>query len=90
MTRVKLPAGIESVSGKIGDVCFRTMNASGRVYMYRMKSHGGKVQCAKEPSERDKARRERFTKLAEMVRYMRKNGSKLSAKELWKIAAQVL
>ena len=93
MARVKLPAGIESISGRVGGVCFRTMKASGRVYMYPInvqRGANGQNKGTKMPNAEEKARRERFAKRAGMVRYMRAAGSKLSAKELWKITAQVL
>lgn len=93
MARVKLPAGIESISGRVGGVCFRTMKASGRVYMYPInvqRGANGQNKGTKMPNVEEKARRERFAKRAGMVRYMRAAGSELSAKELWKITAQVL
>lgn len=99
MARVELPTWIERVSGKAGNVCFRTMKATGRIYMYPMKGQRDmmkyqgtkyKVQCTKEVSERAIAQRERFRATAEIVRMMRKAGSKKTQKELWKIVSQAL
>lgn len=90
MARVTLPMGIEKISGKLGNYCFRTMKATGRVYMYTLKEQMDKEPSTKEVSERAIAQRERFSIIAGIVRMMRKAGSKKTQKELWKIAAQAV
>ena len=90
MARVELPTWIERVSGKAGNVCFRTMKATGKIYMYPMKEQRDNVQCTKKPDARVIAQRERFRATAEIVRMMRKAGSKKTQKELWKIVSQAL
>lgn len=85
MVRVTLPAGIESLSGRFGDVCFRTMKATGRTYMVRLPSRRRTRITASELEAR-----ERFKRRAQLVSQMRKAGSKLSTKELWKMAKRVL
>ena len=79
MARVDLPAGITSISGKIGNVCFRTMKSSGRVYMSRMPS-----PRSSQPSEKEIAARELFRKKAQTVALMKREGSRLSHQELWR------
>ena len=85
MARVTLPMGIQGISGKVGDVCFRTMKATGRTYMVRLPSRRRTRITASELEAR-----ERFKRRAQLVSQMRKTGSKLSTKELWKMAKRVL
>lgn len=85
MVRVTLPAGIESLSGRFGDVCFKTMKATGRTYMVRLPSRRRTSVTATELENL-----ERFKHRAQLVSQMRKAGSRLSTKELWKMAKQVL
>lgn len=85
MARVTLPMGIKGISGKVGDVCFRTMKATGRAYMVRLPSRRRTRITASELEAR-----ERFKRRAQLVSQMRKAGSKLSTKELWEMAKRVL
>jgi len=85
MARVKLPAGIESISGKVGNVCFRTMRATGKVYMAHLPQ---KRRTKLKASELEA--REVFKKRAQLVRQMQKAGSRLSAKKLWELVAQAV
>ena len=85
MARVTFPMGIERVSGRVGDVCFRTMKATGRTYMSSMPS---KRTTRLQASEIEA--RERFARKARLVRAMRQAGAKRTIKELWKIAEQVV
>lgn len=85
MVRVTLPSGIESLSGRFGDVCFKTMKATGRTCMVRLPSRRKTRITASELEAR-----ERFKRRAQLVSQMRKAGSKLSTKELWKMAKRVL
>ena len=85
MAEVKLPAGIASISGKMGNVCFRTMKATGKVYMMSM------PQARKTPYRaKEKAAMESFGKRAKIVAAIRREGSRKSQKELWKLASQAL
>ena len=90
MARVTPPMGISKISGKVGNMCFRTMKATGNVYMYPLKEPSNQVRSTKELSEAARAQRERFAHRAELVRNMRKAGSKKTQKELWKIVSQAL
>lgn len=85
MAQVTLPAGVESISGRLGNVCFRTMKATGKTYISGLPS---KRATELKPSEIEA--RERFARKAHLVKAMRQEGSKLTQKELWKIAAQVI
>lgn len=85
MARVTFPMGIERVSGRVGDVCFRTMKATGRTYMSSMPSkRTTKLQASEIEA------RERFARKARLVRAMRQAGAKRTIKELWKIAEHVV
>lgn len=84
MARVRTMSGIMSISGRVGDYCFRTMRASGKVFMH---SATRKKSC-KAPTEAVIAHRERFGAITKMVAQMRKSGSKKTSKQLWKIAAE--
>lgn len=90
MAKVTPPMGIVRISGRVGNMCFRTMKATGNVYMYPLKGRRDNVQCTKEPSESIMAQRVRFGVIAGIVRMMRKAGSKKTQKELWKIVLQAL
>ena len=85
MARVTLPMGMRSISGKVGNVCFRTMKATGRRYVSSM-------PCMRKNalSEAERATRERFARKARLVKAMRQAGSKLTQKQLWKLAEQAL
>ena len=85
MVRVTLPEGIASLSGRFGDVCFRTMKATGRTYMVRLPRRRKTRVSATELENL-----ERFKRRAQLVSQMRKAGSKLSTKELWEMAKRVL
>ena len=85
MASVTLPMGISRISGKVGNMCFRTMKATGRTYMIRL-PEGRKTV----PNEAELARRELFKKRAQLVSQMQKAGSRLTQKELWKLAEQAL
>lgn len=85
MAQVTLPMGIRSISGKVGNVCFRTMKATGKVYV------GSMPQARKtQPSTSEIEAREQFARKARIVKVMRQAGSKMTAKELWKLAEQAV
>lgn len=85
MAKVTLPMGIRSISGKVGNVCFRTIKATGKVYVSSL-SQARKTQ----PSTSEIEARERFARKARIVKVMRQAGSKMTAKELWKLAEQAI
>ncbi len=62
------------------------MKATGKVYIHPVASK--KRVPAKAPSAAMVAQRERFGAITKMVAQMRKNGSKKSSKQLWKIATE--
>ena len=85
MAKVNLPMGITSISGKMGNVCFRTMKATGRVYVSTLPR-----QRRLYPTPAEREAQKLFEKRAEIVRVMRKVGTKKSMIDLWKIASQVI
>ena len=86
MAKVQTMSGIASISGRLGNYCFRTMKATGKVYMHPVASK--KQGPAKAPSAAMVAQRERFAAIVKMVHQMMASGSKKSRKQLWKIAAE--
>ena len=86
MAKVTTMSGIASISGRLGNYCFRTMKKSGKVYMHTMPSK--KPGPAKAPSAAAVAQRERFSAITKMVAQWRREGSKKSSKQLWKIATE--
>ena len=83
-------AGIASISGRAGNYCFRTMRASGKVYMYQIPIKNEKLKNKNERglSEAVIVQRKRFGAITKMVAQMRKSGSKKTNKQLWKIAQE--
>ena len=86
MAKVTTMSGIASISGRLGNYCFRTMKKSGKVYIHTLPSK--KSDLAKAPSAAMVAQRERFGAITKMVAQMRKSGTKKSSKQLWKIATK--
>ena len=85
MARVTLSAGITSISGKLGNMYFRTMKATGKTYMHSL------PQKRTIPlRQREIEVRERFVKRAQLVTAMRRAGSKLPKKKLWQIASEIV
>ena len=87
MAKVTTMSGIASISGRLGNYCFRTMKATGKVYMHPVASKEQKGPT-KAPSAAMVAQRERFAAIVKMVTQMQANGSKKSRKQLWKIATE--
>ena len=86
MAKVTTMSGIASISGRLGNYCFRTMKKSGKVYIHQMPS---KKSCSsKAPSAATLARRERFAAIAKLVQQMQAGGTKKSRKQLWKMASE--
>ena len=90
MARVRTMAGSASISGRMGNYCFRTMRGSRKVFMYQVPSKSEKLKVKKERNVTDavKAQRERFGTIAKMVVQLHKSGSKKTNKQLWKIAQE--
>lgn len=86
MARVTTMSGIASISGRLGNYCFRTMKRTGKVFMHQVPSK--KQNLKKEPTEAVLAQRKRFGAITKMVAQMRSEGSKKSSKQLWKIATE--
>ena len=87
MAKIRMMSGIASISGRLGNYCFRTMKATGKVYMHAVESRKTKVERSA-PSVAMVQQRERFGAITKMVAQMRKDGSRKSQKQLWKIAQE--
>ena len=85
-----LPAGIESISGRLGNVCFRTMKATGKVDVHQVPSEQPKKKPRPAKTVGEVENQERFAKRAQVVNLMLKAGSKVSRKNLWKLASQAV
>ena len=88
MAKITMMSGIASISGRVGNCCFRTMKATGKVYMHQVNVQRDNVQCTKEPSEAMMRQRKRFAAITKIVKHMLEEGSKKSRKQLWKIATE--
>ena len=82
MPKVRMMAGIAAISGKFGNMYFRTDKKSGRVSLCRMPKKTTNL------SDKQLAHNERFAAIAKMVAQMRADGSRKSRKQLWKIATE--
>ena len=81
MAKVKMMAGIAAISGKFGNMYFRTDKRTGRVSLCNMPKKNSIGL-----SDKQRAHHERFAAIAKMVTQMRADGSRKSRKQLWKIA----
>ena len=88
MAKITMMSGIASISGRVGNCCFRTMKATGKVYMHQVKDERRKVKGERPASEAMVRQRKRFSEIAKMVMQMKAEGSKKSRKQLWKIATK--
>ena len=86
MAKVTTMSGIASISGRLGNYCFRTMRKTGKVYIHQIPSKN--QSPAKAPSAAMLAQRARFRAITKAVAQMRKDGSKKTSKQLWKIATE--
>ena len=89
MAKITLMSGIASISGRVGNCCFRTMKATGKVYMHQVKAKSQESRVKRPASEAMVRQRKRFSEIAQIVARMKAEGSKKTRKQLWKIATQV-
>ena len=91
MAEVKLPAGIASISGKMGNYCFRTMKATGKVYMHPLKHEDRRVQARKKTKTvKEVENQERFAKRSHLVNQLLQRGSKLGRQQLWNLVMKAI
>ena len=88
MAKITLMSGIASISGRVGNCCFRTMKATGKVYMHQVKAKSQESRVKRPASEAMVRQRKRFSEIAQIVARMKAEGSKKSRKQLWKIATK--
>ena len=92
MVKVTLAAGIESASGKTGNVQFRTFrkpdgSIETRMYLVPRAENGKyKYERSTPVSEREMQVRELFSKRQQRVNQLRADNPKLSKKKAWQIA----
>ena len=51
MAKITMMSGIASISGRVGNCCFRTMKATGKVYMHQVKDKSQKSRVKRPASE---------------------------------------
>ena len=83
MPKVKMIAGIAAISGKFGNMYFRTDKKSGRVSLCHMPK-----KTTATLTDKQRAHQERFAAIAKMVQQMQAGGTKKSRKQLWKMASE--
>ena len=88
MAKITMMSGIASITGRVGNCCFRTMKATGKVYMHQVKDESKRARVGKPASEAMVRQRKRFSEIAKMVMQKKAEGSKKSRKQLWKIATK--
>ena len=88
MAKITLMSGIASISGRVGNCCFRTMKATGKVYMHQVKAKSQESRVKRSASEAMVRQRKRLSEIAKMVMRMKAEGSKKTRKQLWKIASK--
>ena len=81
MAKITLRPEIASISGKVGNMVFKTMK-NGQVYLYKAPSYERKRKLSKA----EKASRELMAKRQKRVVELMRNG--LSRKEAWTVAKQ--
>lgn len=81
MAKCKLPPFILSLSGKVGNLCFRT-SASGKTSLYPCP----KKQQDETPTQKQLNTRELFKERIIQVNNIKKQNPSFSHKEAWKIA----
>ena len=84
MPKVKMMSGIAAISGKFGNMYFRTDKRTGRVSL----CHMPQKKAATAPTEQQQKQKQRFATIAKIVRQMIAAGAKKSRKQLWKIATE--
>lgn len=89
MAQIRMMSGIASISGRMGSCCFRTMKATGKVYMHQVNDKSRKSKVERPVSEAMVRQRKHFATISRMVRAMLLSGSKLTRKQLWKKAAEI-
>ena len=95
MAKVDLPSEIESLSGALGSVIFRTFtkrDGTKETHMYRnpyykLNGRGG-YQRATKPTKKECASRQRFAQMSRAVTARIKAGDKRTRKEIWKEVKQ--
>ena len=83
MAKVTLPPFIQSISGRVGNLSFRT-SASGKTSVTCFQPRKRTTPL----SSNEKLARTRFAQIAKTVAQMKQQGSQLSRKELWDLAAK--
>ena len=83
MANCNLFQGIASISGKMGNVIFKTFTRRDGTSFTRVYSSEGHKQRCTPPSDREKAQRTRFAAICRAVAQRQRNGDTRPKKLIW-------
>jgi hypothetical protein len=84
MPKVKMMSGIAAISGKFGNMYFRTDRRTGRISLCHMPQQ----KAASAPTPQQEAHKKRFAAIAKRVTELRQTYKRKTRKQLWKIASE--
>ena len=84
MPKVKMMSGIAAISGKFGNMYFRTDKRTGRISLCHMPQRN--VSVPQTPQQ--EAHKKRFAAIAKRVTELRQTYERKTRKQLWKIASE--
>ena len=83
MPKVKMMSGIAAISGKFGNMYFRTDKRTGRISLCHMPQ-----RKASAPTAQQEAHKKRFAAIAKRVTELRQTYKRKTRKQLWKMASE--
>ena len=84
MPKVKMMSGIAAISGKFGNMYFRTDRRTGRISLCHMPQRAASTAH----TAQQEAHKQRFAAIAKMVNELRQTYKRKTRKQLWKIATE--
>ena len=90
MAQCNLFSGIASISGKMGNVIFKTFTRPDGTSFTRVYSSEGHKPRRTPPSDREKAQRVRFAAISRAVAQRQRNGDTRPKKIIWDELAQTI
>ena len=84
MPKVKMMSGIAAISGKFGNMYFRTDKRTGRISLCHMPQRNASVP----QTPQQEAHKKRFAAIAKRVTELRQTNKRKTRKQLWKIASE--
>ena len=90
MAQCNLFQGIASISGKLGNVIFKTFTRPDGSSVTRVYSSEGHKQRSTKPSDRELAQRARFAAMSRALAQRRRNGDTRPKKIIWDEVSRTL